>query len=832
MGQQVAAKAQMPSPRLQAAVGPCYSCGELGHLKRFCPKLIAAPPRWYPCDDETREWRERDVKGSANSVNDVIPSIDKRSHSWDDCVSKDTGSVNEIDVREGSLCCSRVCGLKGSNCACSRMGQCEWRADYMASPSEMGSVSMQEQVEMAEKFWEYERERDVVSVKGRLAKNIAYWRDVVQACPFILDTVQLGYVIPFEREPTEFYRPNRPSALANAEFVNQAIHELREDGRVEEVKVQPHVCSPLSVVENARGKKRLVLDLRHVNKYVCKQKFKYEDLRVAMMLLDKGDYMFTYDLKSGYHHVDIRPTQNKYLGFAWERDGTVQFYVFTVLPFGLATACYIFTKLLRPLVKLWRRSGVKIVMYLDDGIGAAAGRENARRASCLVRDSLVNAGFVFHIEKSCWEPASIAKWLGFLLDLEEGCVSVLPEKIAALKEKIATVASAKVVQARQLASITGTLLSMSRGIGPMCRLMTRAMYALIESRVSWCDRLKITSEARYELEFWLSGLERFRSQPIWRTAAAVRVVHVYSDASDTGYGGYTVEHRPYVAQGQWSPEQAKQSSTWRELKAVGMVLESLGHKLSNSRVRWLTDNQNVVRILEVGSRKCDLQREVLRVFKLMCQYQIHIEPSWIPREENQYADYLSRIIDYDDWRLNPIVFSMLDGMFGPHTIDRFADANNTQLIRFNSRYWSPGSEAVDAFTVNWARENNWLCPPIGLIPRVIRHMQACRAQGTLIVPMWESAPFWPILCPHGSCFAGFIGEWCRLPQVEGLFLPSMSGVALFDSKVPNTPVLAIRIQCEEGVHPCGYKGALDDVLEAVESKVTVKAVVPKADTAL
>ena len=58
----------------------------------------------------------------------------------------------------------------------------------------------------------------------------------------------------------------------------------------------------------------------------------------------------------------------------------------------------------------------------------------------------------------------------------------------------------------------------------------------------------------------------------------------------------------------------------------------------------------------------------------------------------------------------------------------------------------------------------------------------------------------------------------------------MSGVALFDSKVPNTPVLAIRIQHEEGVHPCGYKGALDNVLEAVESKVTVKAVVPKADT--
>ena len=46
--------------------------------------------------------------------------------------------------------------------------------------------------------------------------------------------------------------------------------------------------------------------------------------------------MFTFDLKSGYHHVDICPAQCKYLGFAWESDGVKHYYVFTVLPFGLA----------------------------------------------------------------------------------------------------------------------------------------------------------------------------------------------------------------------------------------------------------------------------------------------------------------------------------------------------------------------------------------------------------------------------------------------------------------------------------------------------------------
>ena len=67
-------------------------------------------------------------------------------------------------------------------------------------------------------------------------------------------------------------------------------------------------------------------------------KFKYEDLRTEISLIKRGDYMFTFDLKSGYHHIDICPSHYKYLGFAWEREGKNQYYmyVFTVLPFGLA----------------------------------------------------------------------------------------------------------------------------------------------------------------------------------------------------------------------------------------------------------------------------------------------------------------------------------------------------------------------------------------------------------------------------------------------------------------------------------------------------------------
>ena len=61
-------------------------------------------------------------------------------------------------------------------------------------------------------------------------------------------------------------------------------------------------------------KKRLVLNLRHVNQLV---RIKYEDMSIAMMLFQPGEYMITFDLKSGYHHVEVVQAHHKYmyLGF-------------------------------------------------------------------------------------------------------------------------------------------------------------------------------------------------------------------------------------------------------------------------------------------------------------------------------------------------------------------------------------------------------------------------------------------------------------------------------------------------------------------------------------
>ena len=99
------------------------------------------------------------------------------------------------------------------------------------------------------------------------------------------------------------------------------------------------------------------------------------------------------------------------------------------------------------------------------------------------------------------------------------------------------------------------------------------------------------------MEFWYASVNEVNSQLIRRSPGAVRIV--FSDASCTGYGGYTVEHVMHVVNGVWTTVEVKQSSTWRELVAVGRVLEAMANKLRNTRIRWFTDNQTEIHILVV-----------------------------------------------------------------------------------------------------------------------------------------------------------------------------------------------------------------------------------------
>ena len=140
--------------------------------------------------------------------------------------------------------------------------------------------------------------------------------------------------------------------------------------------MQSLTVNPLSV---AKGKKlRLVIDLRRVNNFLVRFKFKYEDLRSLSLVLEEGHWFFACDLRSGYYYVDICVEHQTYLRFSWRFNGVPRYFASTVLPFGPSSTYFWFTKLLRPLVKRSRSmshsSLVHFVIDLVRHLNSCSGR--------------------------------------------------------------------------------------------------------------------------------------------------------------------------------------------------------------------------------------------------------------------------------------------------------------------------------------------------------------------------------------------------------------------------------------------------------------------------
>ena len=109
-----------------------------------------------------------------------------------------------------------------------------------------------------------------------------------------------GYALPFTSEPEPTTFRNNLSALDNTDFVTKEILDLLDSGRVREADFsEVHNLNPLSVADNG-DKLGLILDLRYINKFLQVPKFKCKDIRLIKDQFNIWDFIFKFDIRSGY----------------------------------------------------------------------------------------------------------------------------------------------------------------------------------------------------------------------------------------------------------------------------------------------------------------------------------------------------------------------------------------------------------------------------------------------------------------------------------------------------------------------------------------------------
>lgn len=86
-----------------------------------------------------------------------------------------------------------------------------------------------------------------------------------------------------------------------------------------------------------------------------------EDYRTASKFITKNCYMAAIDMKDAYFLILIDKDYKKFLRFKYDNI----MYEFNCLPFGLSTAPYVFTKLLKPVMEFLRSNGLISVIYVS-----------------------------------------------------------------------------------------------------------------------------------------------------------------------------------------------------------------------------------------------------------------------------------------------------------------------------------------------------------------------------------------------------------------------------------------------------------------------------------
>ena len=169
--------------------------------------------------------------------------------------------------------------------------------------------------------------------------------------------------------------------------------------------------------------------------------------------------------------------------------------MFCVFPFCLSTACYVFTKLLRPLVRRWRSRGLRCIVYIDDGNYAAESRDQCVEGTKMIIDDLTSAGFIVSVSTSKLTPQQVGQWLGFTLDLN-GKFFVPKEKITKLVHSVNSALAAELVPAwlvdrgTKVAKLNLTIF----WVEYYCELCVKA--------TSWSQHLKNLTDKRYLGPMW------------------------------------------------------------------------------------------------------------------------------------------------------------------------------------------------------------------------------------------------------------------------------------------------------------------------------------------
>ena len=546
---------------------------------------------------------------------------------------------------------------------------------------------------------------------------------------FVLFSSPINYSVSYHLD-SFITAKNKPALI-------EAVKLLEVKGIVRKCHcTQIEFISHVFTIVKPNGSHRLVANVKKLNTFVKKEKFKLDTVKQVMLLMDSHCWMQTTDLKDAFNAVPLHKDQYALFRFIVKN----QHYEFTRMPFGISIGPWVFTKLLKPVIGYFRELGINTLVYLDDFIIISKSFEQCLQHSNFVRATLVELGFVLS-DKSLPKPVQQVQFLGVNLNSVQMSVSLPLDKINKISNLARNLLEAQEASQQELHQLLGYI-SFAILCVTEARLYSRGLQMLLiplQINASPMHKIVPLSDwAIHDLQFW-SHLSR--SQCIKDITPLEAAFQLYTDSSAMGWGAWCQQES--LAQ-EWTSEQQLLHINVKELLAVVLALQHFAPTFQGHSVMIITDNMVTLHYIrkQGGTKSPQLIQLAIQVWEIALKYSLQLQVQFIPTALNTKADYLSRLSkSHTEWKLDPLVAQQLIQEWRL-TIDLFASEDNHQMLRFVTWRYSKNSVWMDAFSHSWVGEKPYVFPPYKILLQVLDKISRERIFAVVVAPNWPTQVYY------------------------------------------------------------------------------------------
>ena len=457
----------------------------------------------------------------------------------------------------------------------------------------------------------------------------------------------------------------------------------------------------------------------------------------------QADFGVSIDLTDAYFHILVHKKDRKRLRFVWDN----KVYQYRALPFGLAPAPWIFTKVVRELIAALRVEGIRIKAFLDDWLVLAQSQVQCKAHSLLMLKKCQALRFQVNFVKSDLSPSQTFTYLGMLFNTVCWTVAPSNRRIQRLLDLINRLLLLPQAPAHLLYSLLGTMESLSPLV-VLGRANKRQFQREVNARwsqahQSWKHLVRLGPWLKTAVSQWLDLNWLEQGVPITLDPPQEAM---FTDASTKGWGAHMGD---LSAAGLWSPQQKLWHINSLELEAVVLALQEFLPLASGKHIRVHTTNTTVACYLnkQGGARSPTLSQKVESLLRWCHAHAIQISAVHISGRLNILADSLSRskTILQTEWTLvKKVLIPVWEAWFQPQ-VDLFATRYNHRLPVYVSPAPDPGALASDALSISWSGLLGYAFPPLPLMGKVLKKAREDNARLILIAPKWPAQAWFPDL---------------------------------------------------------------------------------------